>query len=122
MKEITEALGLSADTIRYYERIGVLPSIPRNHAGNRVFDQTTVDWLIFIQNLKTAGLSLSGIIQYVTLAQKGDGTIQERKQILLEQRQQTEARIMRLQQTLQAINQKIEHYDQVITPVEAKNK
>lgn len=122
MKEVTEELGFSADTIRYYERIGVLPTIPRNHVGNRVFDQTTVDWLIFIQNLKTAGLSLNGIIQYVTLAQKGDETIQERKPILLEQRRQTEARIMRLQQTLQAITQKIDHYDQVITPVEVKHK
>lgn len=111
IKAIAAELNISADTIRYYEKIGALPVIPRDENGIRYFDQQTIQWIIFVKNLKGAGVSLSAIAEYVELAEDGDSTIPDRKNILINQRAKTVAKIESLQKTLDVIDKKIENYD-----------
>ena len=70
---------MSTDTLRYYERIGLLPPVPRNAAGIRNYDEYFVNFINFIKKLKASGMSLEHIIDYIRLAEMGDATIQERK-------------------------------------------
>ena len=69
--EIAEKTGVSVTTLRYYERIGLLPAVPRNSSGIRVYDESFVSWLELIQNLKIAGMQLEEIIEYIELAKLG---------------------------------------------------
>lgn len=65
---MAEKTNMSADALRYYERIGLLPSVPRNAAGVRVYDEYFVQWIDFIKKLKASGMSLESIIDYIQLA------------------------------------------------------
>ena len=84
IREIAAKTNMSTDTLRYYERIGLLPPVPRNAAGIRNYDEYFVNFINFIKKLKASGMSLEHIIDYIRLAEMGDATIQERKKLLAE--------------------------------------
>ena len=71
IREVAAKTNMSTDTLRYYERIGLLPPVPRNAAGIRTYDEYFVDFINFIKNLKASGMSLEHIIDYIQLAKKG---------------------------------------------------
>lgn len=116
--EVSRKYGLSADTLRYYERIGLLPPVNRNKSGNRDFTEEDCNWVNFIKCMRHAGLSIECLIEYVSMFQQGDATVPARKELLLEQKQQLEQRIAEMQDTLSYLNQKIEHYDVCLLEVE----
>lgn len=103
-------LGVNPHTLRYYERIGLIPPVPRTKSGIRDYDQTSCSWIEFIKCMRAAGLQIEALIEYVALFQQGDSTIGARKALLLEQRDQLEERIATMQQTLERLNHKIENY------------
>ncbi|MGQ7327614.1 MerR family transcriptional regulator [Streptococcus suis] len=74
MKEVAEELGLSNDTIRYYERIGLL-QVSRDKNGYRQFDQQAIDWLFLVKMLRKSGMSIESLVDYVGLVRQGDSTI-----------------------------------------------
>lgn len=116
--EVSKKYELTADTLRYYERIGLIPAVGRTGGGLRDYSENDCGWVEFIKCMRSAGIPVEALIEYVTLFQQGDDTHAARKQILLEQRQQLQARVEELQSTLQRLDMKIEHYDDTITKAE----
>lgn len=118
--EVSRQYGLSADTLRYYERIGLIPGVTRSKSGVRAYTEEDCRWVEFAKCMRGAGIQIEALIEYVALFQQGDATIEARKQILTEQRDQLQARIAEQQQTLDRLNAKIERYDQGLLPAEHK--
>lgn len=112
MAEVSKRFNLSADTLRYYERIGLLPHVNRASNGNRDYSEDDCKWINFIKCMRSAGLSIEILIEYVTLFQKGSGTIEARKELLLEQRRQIAAKVDELQSTLNYLDHKIDGYEE----------
>ncbi len=109
--EVSEQFGLSADTLRYYERIGLLQAVNRNESGIRDYQEADVKRVQFIKCMRSAGLPIEVLIEYVGLVQQGDGTVPARKEILQEQRALLAARIAEMQKTLDLLDYKIEVYE-----------
>lgn len=118
--EVCKKYNLSADTLRYYERIGLLPSITRTAGGIRNFSEKDCGWVEFIKCMRGAGLPIEVLIEYVGLVLQGDETIPARKALLVEQREQLFARISELQSTLARLDYKIENYEKTVVPAQDK--
>ena len=112
--EVSKQYGLSADTLRYYERIRLIPSVRRKDNGIRDYSESDCNWVEFIKCMRAAGIQVEALIEYVALFQQGDNTRETRKQILLEQREQLLARMEDMQRTLERLNKKIAHYDECL--------
>ena len=110
IKEASQVTGVSADTLRYYERIGLIPPVPRNESGIRNYDEASIGWINFIKCMRGAGLPIEALIEYVALCKEGDNTEASRKAILIEQRDILQQRIESLQKTLVKLNYKIDNY------------
>lgn len=109
--EVSEKYGISADTIRYYERIGLIPKINRNKNGIRNFTEDDCRWVEFIKCMREAGVSIEALIEYVALYQQGEDTVDARKQVLIEQRRVIVEKIEEMKSTLAKLDYKIEIYD-----------
>lgn len=112
--EVSKKLNISADTLRYYERIGLIPPVPRNKSGIRDYDDNSIGWINFIKCMRKAGLPIEVLIEYVALYQIGDSTNEARKNLLMEQREELLAKINELKETLKYLNKKIERYDEIM--------
>lgn len=112
--EVSEKYDVSQDTLRYYERIGLIPRVNRNKSGIRNYTEEDCNWIEFIKCMRSAGLPIEVLIEYVGLFQQGDETIKARKGLLIEQRKQLISRIEEMQKTLNYLNHKIDRYDQVV--------
>jgi DNA-binding transcriptional MerR regulator len=112
--EVSEQYGISSDTLRYYERIGLLPPINRNKSGIRDYNELDLRRVEFIKCMRGAGLPIEVLIEYVGLVQQGDKTIEARKEILKEQRKQLAARMKEMQKTLDLLDHKIEVYENAV--------
>ena len=110
IKEASQVTGVSADTLRYYERIGLIPPVPRNESGIRNYDEASIGWINFIKCMRGAGLPIEALIEYVAFCKEGDKTEASRKAILIEQRDILQQRIESLQKTLVKLNYKIDNY------------
>ncbi|MCT4663003.1 MAG: MerR family transcriptional regulator, partial [Tissierellales bacterium] len=93
IKEVSEKTGISAYTLRYYEKEGILPSIERDKSGQRVYSDENIAWLEIVVCLKDTNMPLEEIKEIVRLSMIGDETIDERKQILLEHRKKIQNQI-----------------------------
>jgi MerR family transcriptional regulator, aldehyde-responsive regulator len=109
--EVSEHYGLSSDTLRYYERIGLIPPVTRNGSGIRDYGELDIRRVEFVKCMRSAGLPIEVLIEYVALVQQGDQTIEARKEILKEQRAQLVARMAEMQRTLEILDHKIEVYE-----------
>ena len=109
--EVSERYGISSDTLRYYERIGLIPPVNRNGSGIRDYHEIDVRRVEFIKCMRSAGLPIDVLIEYVKLSQQGDKTIEARKEILKEQRKQLGTRMREMQKTLDTLDYKIRVYE-----------
>lgn len=112
--EVSEKHGLSSDTLRYYERIGLIPPVTRSENGIRDYGELDIRRVEFIKCMRKAGLPIEVLIEYVGLVQQGDKTIEARKEILAEQRDLLVSRIQEMQKTLDVLNHKIQVYESAI--------
>ena len=112
--EVSEKYGLSVDTLRYYERVGLIPPANRNEGGIRDYNELDLRRVDFIKCMRGAGLPVDVLIDYVALVQEGDRTIEARKEILIEQRQLLMDRMNEMQKTLDILNHKIEVYEKAV--------
>jgi MerR family transcriptional regulator, aldehyde-responsive regulator len=112
--EVSERNGISSDTLRYYERIGLIPPVNRNGSGVRDYCEIDVRRVEFIKCMRSAGLPIETLIEYVALVQQGDRTIEARKEILKEQRGLLAARLKEMQKTLEILDHKIEVYENAV--------
>ena len=109
--EVSKKFDISQDTLRYYERIGLIPPVPRTKSGIRNYDEASCGWVEMMKCMRKAGVQIEALIEYVDLFQKGDDTIEARKNILVDQREQLISRMEGMQESLERLNQKIENYD-----------
>ena len=116
IREIAAKTNMSTDTLRYYERIGLLPPVPRNAAGIRNYDEYFVNFINFIKKLKASGMSLEHIIDYIRLAEMGDATIQERKKLLAEAREMLLYKINSLQLVAELADYQLRNYENLLQP------
>ena len=111
ISQVSKKYELSADTLRYYERIGLIPPVPRNQSGLRDYNQESCNGVEFIKCMRSAGLPIEVLIEYVQLFRQGDKTITARKELLIEQREILSHKIEDMQQTLSRLDYKIELYE-----------
>jgi len=114
ISEVSEQSGLSSDTLRYYERIGLIPPVNRNDSGIRDYSDLDVRRVEFIKCMRSVGLPIEVLIEYYGLVQQGDETIEDRKEILIEQRAQLLARMEEMQNTIDLLDYKISVYEDAI--------
>ena len=110
--EVCKKYDITADTLRYYERIGLIPRVPRTSGGIRDYDEESCGWIELMKCMRKAGVEIEALIEYVALFQQGDETVDARKAILVEQREQLMARMEEMQASLDRLNDKIERYEQ----------
>ncbi|GAA3396016.1 hypothetical protein GCM10017752_48160 [Streptomyces roseoviridis] len=113
ISEVAALTGLSAHTLRWYERIGLMPHVDRSHTGQRRFTRRDLDWLAFVGKLRLTGMSVADMVRYAELVRAGDHTHDERRQLLKTTRREVVARISELQDTLAVLDVKIGHYSTV---------
>lgn len=110
--EVSRMFDLTQDTIRYYERIGLLPTVNRKKNGIRDFTEEDCKWVEFIKCMRSAGLPIEALIEYVRLFGQGDETVEARKELLTEQRDLLKLKMEEMQRTVERLSSKIERYDQ----------
>lgn len=117
--EVAEQYDISADTLRYYERIGLLPHIHRNESGIRDYSEADCQRVKFVKCMRGASVSIEALIEYMHLLEEGDSTVEARKAILEEQREQVLERMAEMQAGLDRLNYKIAHYDEIMGSCES---
>lgn len=112
--EVSKKFDLSQDTLRYYERIGLIPRVGRNSSGIRDYKEKDLGWVEFIKCMRNAGLSIESLIEYVKLFEEGEHTAGARKDILFEEREKLRERIAQMKETLKRLDKKIEGYERCL--------
>ena len=114
IKEVGEKYGISGDTLRYYERVGMIPPVPRTAGGIRDYGEEDLRWVGLVVCMRSAGLPIEAIIEYVRLFQMGDSTFQARLQLLQEQRETLLEQKEQIERTLDRLNYKIARYETAV--------
>ncbi|MEV0340345.1 MerR family transcriptional regulator [Nocardia sp. NPDC050713] len=109
--EAAERSGLSRDTLRWYERIGLMDYVGRDHTGKRRFSDRDLEWLALIGKLRTTGMSVADMLRYAELVRAGDSTFPERLAMFRDTRAEVLAKIAELQQTVAVLDYKIAIYE-----------
>lgn len=122
INEVSKLYDISADTLRYYERIGLVPPVTRNESGIRDYSETDCNWVQFAKCMRAAGLSVESLIEYVALFGQGDATRAARKEILIEERAKLVERMQQMQATLDKLNNKIDNYYRCVEYEDTKLK
>ncbi len=118
--QVSEKYNISADTLRYYEKIGLIPPVNRRESGVRDYTEQDCNWVEFIKCMRAAGLSIETLTEYVSLFSKGDKSLQQRKNLLLKERELLKFRIQSQQAVLKRLNKKIELYEKNLVNYEKK--
>lgn len=116
--EVSEKFVLSQDTLRYYERIGLIPRVNRNKSGIREYTEEDCRWVEFIKCMRGVGLPVEILIEYVGLFQQGDETMEARKELLIEQQKQLITKMEEMKKVFERLNYKISRYEQTIVEKE----
>ncbi len=111
IKEVSEKYGISQDTLRYYERVGMIPPVTRTPSGIRNYTDENVKWVEMALCMRSAGLPVEVMIEYLKLFQQGDETIPARLDLLTEQREVLLEQKKQIEQTLDRLNYKIARYE-----------
>lgn len=114
IKEVCEQFDLSPDTLRYYERVGVIPEVNRTKGGIRDYSEEDIKWVENAVCMRGAGVPVEMLIEYVKLFQKGDKTIKARRDLLVEAREEVQAKYDQYKETLDRLNYKISRYEEAI--------
>ena len=113
ISEVSKKYNITADTIRYYEKEELIPTVPRNKNGIRDFDENSCGWIEFIKCMRSAGLEIETLKRYVSLFRQGTKTVKERKILLEEQREKLLKKQEDIKATLDRLNYKIEKYEEI---------
>jgi DNA-binding transcriptional MerR regulator len=114
IQEVTKATGLSAHTLRYYERIGLIHPIEREENTRRRYTADDVGWIDFLLKLRATGMSIKDMQKYAELQRKGDETLPERVEMLKALQAKVEARMNELNEHLKLVCYKIDIYQKII--------
>ena len=114
VKQIAEKYNVSAHTIRFYDDEGLLPDVMRDEHGARVFTQANLEWIYLVLCLRSTGMSVADIKNYVRLCAQGEGTVLERYHIILAQKEKAERELEELKQRIAVLNRKQKFYEQAL--------
>lgn len=109
--EVAEKIQLSTYTLRYYDKVGLLPFVERNKLGNRDFKEKDLEWLKLIRCLKNSDMPIKKIKEVIKLCLEGDDTLNTRKEILINHRKEVVNKITELNKSLEKIDNKINYYE-----------
>lgn len=110
ISEVVAFTGLTAHTLRWYERIGLMPHVDRSHTGQRRYSNRDLDWLAFVGKLRLTGMPVAHMVRYAELVRVGEDTFEERRELLESTRRDVLSRIAELQDTLSVLDFKIDFY------------
>lgn len=114
IKEVSEKFGITQDTLRYYEKAGILPRIARKPGGARDYHPEDLDWVEHMVCLRRAGMPVESLVEYLQLCQKGDGTFPERLALLKAQRENLLRQQEKLQDAMNRLDFKISRYQAAV--------
>ncbi len=118
--EVSKQYGLTADTLRYYERVGLLPPVRRTASGLRDYGEEELRWVGFVKCMRCAGMSIETLAEYVALFRQGEDTVARRKALLVEQRDRIQEKINELQAAIKRLDYKIDSYEDIVSHYESK--
>lgn len=114
ISEVSKRYGISQDTLRYYERIGVIPPVHRTGSGLRDYTEEDCGWVELAGCMRGAGLPLPALAEYVRLSREGDATIPDRRELLMKQKEQLALQLEAIQKTMERLEYKISCYDRAM--------
>ena len=114
IKEVSEKYGVSQDTLRYYERIGLIPPVARTVGGIRNYTESDIGWVETAVCMRNAGVPIEALIEYVKLYQEGDATFEARRQLLQEQYDHLKEQKQQIEQTMNRLQYKISRYEKAL--------
>jgi len=118
ISEVSKKYDISTDTLRYYEKMGLLPNVKKNSSGIRDYSESDLGWVEFIKCMRSAGLSIEVLARYIELFYIGDSTREERKNILIEERKKLIEKRDAIQTTIDKLDYKISSYDKIMSEKE----
>lgn len=120
--QVARQFDLTTATLRYYERVGLIPPVNRKKSGIRDYDEDDIKWIEFIKCMRNAGLTIEALIEYTTLFIEGNNTVEARKNILVDERQRLIEKRIEIDETVKRLDRKIEDYDGKLLKSEAELK
>lgn len=122
IKEVADMFGITTDTIRYYEQVGVIPTITRGENGYRQFTTQDINWVFLAKSLRSAGVSIESLIQFTLLSQvEGDERLAQ-KDILKEQLVEVDSKLEEMMSVRNLLQYKIDTYDEHIARINEESK
>ena len=122
ISEVSKKYNIPTDTLRYYEKEGLIPGVHRRESGIRDYSEEDIGWVYFIKCMRDAGLPIKILQKYISLFHKGDSTREERKNLLIEERDKLSDRIKEMKKTLKYLDHKIKVYETDLKKFEKKLK
>ena len=114
IKEVSEEFGISQDTLRYYERVGLIPPVTRTSSGNRDYQESDLGWVEHAVCIRSAGVPIEALIEYVKLYQMGDTTFEARRQLLQEQYDALQEQKEQIEATMKRLAYKVSRYEKAV--------
>lgn len=114
IKEVSNKFSISQDTLRYYERVGMIPPVTRTSSGIRDYQENDLAWVELVVCMRSAGLPVEAIIEYVRLTQEGDSTIPARLRMLKNQKEVLSKQKEKIEDAMKRLNYKIRRYEKAV--------
>ena len=114
IKDVCERFGITADTLRYYEKVGAIPKVGRSQGGIREYDDEALSWVQNAVCLRKAGVSVEAIAEYVRLFNMGDETIKDRLALLVSEREELGKQLAELTEAVDLLDWKISRYRKAV--------
>ena len=114
VKDVCEQFGITADTLRYYEKVGAIPKVARSKGGIREYDEEALGWVRNAVCLRKAGVSVEAIAEYVRLFEMGDETLRDRLELLVGERDGLKAQLDELTAAVELLDWKISRYREAV--------
>lgn len=122
IKQVSEKYGISTDTLCYYEKCGLIPAVNRKANGIRDYTDYDCGWVEFVMCMRNAGLAVEVISEYVSLFLQGDSTTEQRKALLISEREKLAHKLELMRATLDRLDRKIESYEALVAQKEQQLK
>lgn len=122
-KEVVALMNISQDTLRYYEKVGVIPPVNRDENGYRIYNDSDLNWIYLVKNLRNAGVSIELLIEFCRLAQlpKNENIQAQQKQILNKQLEELNENLKTIHDVRDLLQYKIDNYDNHIAKINASD-
>ncbi len=114
ISEVSEKFGITQDTLRYYEKAGIIPRIARTPGGVRDYQAEDLGWIEHVVCLRNAGMPVESLVEYLRLSQQGDDTFSERLELLKEQKENLKMQQRKLQDAMDRLDFKISRYQAAV--------